>query len=140
MPSNLGWKAATKTNWLAIGVPKFLAGIGIDFDKYFIGAIDLTTLKSDPYEDAYWEIFPHSQIPSGVLNCYPKRVEAGGVDWEEWFLLDGEPHHHILSNKKFDGAKGIWVPQPGDADHPVAILDFSWHYQISEDMRPVKYI
>ena len=36
--SNGGWKAAAKKNWLAIGVPEFLAGIGIDFDKYFIEA------------------------------------------------------------------------------------------------------
>jgi hypothetical protein len=140
MQSDVGWKAAAKTNWLEIGVPEFLAGIGVDFDKYFIEAVNRSSLNVDPYDHATWEIWPHSQIPSGVLHCYPKEVKANGVNWEEWFLMDGEIHHHILSNTKFDGATGIWVPQPGDADHPVAILDFSWHYEISEDLRPLKYI
>jgi len=138
--SSVGWKAAAKTNWLAIGLPEFLAGIGIDFDKYFIEAVNASPLSADPYNDATWEIWPHSQIQSGVLHCYPKKVEPNGVNWEEWFLMDGEIHHHILSNTKFDRATAIWVPQPGDADHPVAILDYSWHYEISEDLRPLKYI
>ena len=138
--SDVGWKDAAKKNWLAIGLPEFLASIGVDFDKYFVEAVNRSKLTVDPYDDATWEIWPHSQIPSGVLHCFPKMVEASGVNWEEWFLMDGEIHYHILSNKKFDGATGIWVPQPGDADHPVAILDFSWHYEISENLRPLKYI
>ena len=138
--SKLDWKAAAKKNWLALGIPEFLAGIGVNFDKYFIEALDASPLDSDPYNDATWEIWPHSQIPSGVLHCYPKKVESTGVNWEEWFLMDGEIHHHILSNTKFDRATGIWVPQPGDVDHPVAILDYSWHYEISGDLRPLKYI
>jgi len=138
--SNLDWKAAARKNWLALGLPEFLAGIGVNFDKYFIEALDASPLNADPYNDATWEIWPHSQIPSGVLHCYPKKVEATGVNWEEWFLMDGEIHHHILSNTKFDRATGIWVPQPGDVDHPVAILDYSWHYEISGDLRPLKYI
>ena len=36
MQSDGGWKAAAKSNWLAIGLPEFLASIGVDFDKYFI--------------------------------------------------------------------------------------------------------
>jgi hypothetical protein len=97
--SDAGWKDAAKKNWLAIGLPEFLASIGLDFDKHFIEAVNKSNLSGD-----------------------------------------GEIHHQILSNKKFEGATGIWVPQPGDEDHPVAILDFSWHYEISEDLRPLKYI
>jgi hypothetical protein len=138
--SDADWKDAAKSNWLEIGLPEFLASLGVDFDKYFVEAVNKSNLSVDPYDDATWEIWPHSQIPSGVLHCFPKKVEASGVNWEEWFLMDGEIHHHILSNKKFDGATGIWVPQPGDADHPIAILDYSWHYEISENLRPLKYM
>jgi hypothetical protein len=140
MQSDVGWKAAAKRNWLAMGLPEFLESLGVDFDKFFIEAVNKSQLSVDPYDDATWEIWSHSEIPSGVLHCFPKKVEASGVNWEEWFLMDGEIHHHILSNKEFDDATGIWVPQPGDADHPLEILDYSWHYEISDDLRPLKYI
>jgi hypothetical protein len=134
------WAINTKATWRGIGMPEFLAKIGIDFVEYFVKSIDEHSHHSNPYVDSVWEIWPHSSIPSGVLHCYPKKVEADGVIWEEWFLLDGEIHHHILSNKSFAGAIGIWVPEQGDTDHPAEILNYSWHYEISDDLRPSRFI
>ena len=46
MQSDGGWKAAAKSNWLAIGLPEFLASIGVDFDKYFIEAVNRSPLNT----------------------------------------------------------------------------------------------
>ena len=133
------WIQATIRRWGEIKAEAFLQKIGIDFQSNFIGPISNSKLISDPYINSIWEIIPHSLIPAGVLHCYPKNVESEKVIWEEWFLLDNEIHHHVLSNQPIESAQEIWTPEPNDIDHPVAVLGRSWHYENSEDLRPTLY-
>ena len=133
------WIHATKTRWHELNVEFFLANIGIDFKSNFLEPITNTNKTTDPYADSIWQIIPHSLIPQGVLHCYPKRVTFEKVIWEEWFLLNNEIHHHILSNQKFDSAQGIWTPEPDDSDHPIEVLGRSWHFENSEDLQPILY-
>jgi hypothetical protein len=130
------WIAKAQERWLEIDAPKFLANIGIDFQSNFLQVLTNCSHSENPYLNCKWEILPHSVIPGGVLHCYPIKIEQSKVTWEEWFLMDGEIHHHILSNQPFEDEEGIWTPEADDQDHPVEVLGRSWHYQNSSDLRP----
>ena len=130
------WISKTIERWTEIGVQDFLSKIGIDFELNFIQTMQNCTISENPYPNSKWEIISHSVIPGGVLHCYPIKIEQSKVIWEEWFLLDGEIHHHILSNQPFENEEGIWTPEADDRDHPVEVLGRSWHYQNSSDLRP----
>ena len=133
------WITATKARWRELNAEFFLTNIGIDFESNFLEPISNTYKSTDPYANSIWQIIPHSLISQGVLHCYPKKVSSKKVIWEEWFLLDNEIHHHILSNLKFDSAQGIWTPEPDDSDHPIEVLGRSWHFENSKDLKPTLY-
>ena len=133
------WITATKARWRELNAEFFLTNIGIDFESNFLEPISNTNETTDPYANSIWQIIPHSLISQGVLHCYPKKVSSEKVIWEEWFLLDNEIHHHIISNLKFDSAQGIWTPEPDDSDHPIEVLGRSWHFENSKDLKPTLY-
>jgi len=133
------WIQATKERWKELHAEFFLTSIGVDFNSNFLETISKTTKNMDPYADSVWQIIPHSLVAQGVLHCYPKEVASKKVIWEEWFLMDNEIHHHILSNKPFDSAQGIWTPEPDDVNHPIEVLGRSWHYENSKDLRPTLF-
>ena len=133
------WITATKARWRELNAEFFLTNIGIDFESNFLEPISNTYKSTDPYANSIWQIIPHSLISQGVLHCYPKKVSSEKVIWEEWFFLDNEIHHHILSNLKFDSAQGIWTPEPDDSDHPIEVLGRSWHFENSKDLKPTLY-
>jgi hypothetical protein len=133
------WIQATKARWQELNAEFFLTSIGIDFKTNFLEPISNSNQAIDPYANSIWQIVPHSLIPQGVLHCYPKEVTSEKIIWEEWFLMDNEIHHHILSNKLFDSAQGIWTPEPNDTDHPIQVLGRSWHYENSKDLKPTLY-
>lgn len=138
-PQEQPWIQATKKRWQELNAELFLTSIGIDFNSNFIEPISNSNLTADPYLNSIWEIVPHSFVSQGVLHCFPKTVGPEKVIWEEWFLLDSEIHHHILSNHPFYSAEGIWTPKPNDADHPIKVLGRSWHYENSKDLKPTLY-
>jgi hypothetical protein len=130
------WISKTYERWLAIGAPKFLENIGIDFASQFLETIESCDFEEDPYYGSTWEIVPHSLIAGGVLHCYPLAIGNTKVTWEEWFVMDGEIRHHILSNLPFDSEQGVWTPDADDKDHPTEVLGRNWHYQNTSDLRP----
>lgn len=133
------WVQGTLERWQEIGAESFLESIGINFKTNFLEPISNSKLDVDPYANSIWQIFPHSLISKGVLHCFPKNVTSKKVIWEEWFLLENEIHHHILSNQSFESVQGIWTPEPNDIDHPIEVLGRSWHYKNSKDLRPTLY-
>jgi hypothetical protein len=138
-PVEQPWIRATKARWQELNVESFLVNIGIDFKSNFLEPISSCNLDSDPYLNSIWQIIPHSLIPQGVLHCYPKETTSQKVIWEEWFKMDNEIHHHILSNQPLASAQGIWTPEPNDTDHPIEVLGRSWHYENSKDLKPTLY-
>ena len=130
------WISKTYERWLVIGAPKFLEDIGIDFASQFLETIASCELEENPYYHSKWEIVQHSLIAGGVLHCYPLEIGTTRVTWEEWFVMDGEIHHHILSNLPFGNEQGVWTPDADDKDHPIEVLGRSWHYEKSSDLRP----
>ena len=138
-PFTRPWVSQLHDCWLQIAVPNFLESIGINFNTSFFEALSACSQTEDPYTNSIWKIIPHSVIPAGVLHCYPKKVESSRVNWEEWFLLNGEIHHHILSNFTFASEQGTWTPEADDQDHPVEVLGLTWHYENLTDFRPALF-
>jgi hypothetical protein len=56
-----------------IKAPAFLNQIGIDFESNFVNSLASAINPINPYAENFWEIWPHSQIPNGVLHCYPNK-------------------------------------------------------------------
>ena len=134
-----GWKRELHAEWIAAAAPDFLNTLGVDYERDFLDTLTRAANSSNPYSESIWKIVPNSAIPTGVLHCYPKVVDADLVTWEEWFLLEGKIRHHILSNHPFPSEEGVWTPEPGDQDHPKEVIFTSWHYMNSQDHKPALF-
>jgi len=130
------WKDELNSLWNKLAVGDFLATIGIDFDLHFQSTLSKSTKSSNPYQNHTWLIRSHSQLPEGVLHVYPNQIQEDQVIWEEWFLLDGEIRHHVLSNSALENQDGVWQPEPTDTDHPDITLNRSWNYKIEKSLNP----
>ena len=53
------------------------------------------------YSNHEWIVIQNSQVGS-VINAVPDMSIADSVPWEEWFLMGGNVHHHILFKKKYE--------------------------------------
>jgi hypothetical protein len=130
------WKLALNSTWSKENAAAFLDSIGIDFTTAFLDPLNRSKLEHNPYQNHIWQVMANSQIPQGVLHVYPIEIADAPIIWEEWFLLNGEIRHHILSNAPLDNEDGIWQPQPTDTDHPKIVLNTKWHYRNSKDLSP----
>lgn len=130
------WKVSLNSIWNSQSCPAFLKSIGVDFAKAFSDSLNNSVLEDNPYKNHIWQVMANSQIPEGVLHVYPVEIADAPVIWEEWFLLNGEIRHHILSNAPLENEDGIWQPEPTDKDHPKVVLNTQWHYRNSQDLSP----
>lgn len=131
-----GWKLSLNSIWNQENAAVFLKSIGIDFTSAFLDTLHSSTVEHNPYQNHIWQVMASSQIPEGVLHVYPIEIGSTPIIWEEWFLLNGEIRHHILSNAPLDNEDGIWQPEANDTDHPKVVINIKWHYRNSKDLSP----
>ena len=131
-----GWKLSLNSIWDQENAAAFLKSIGIDFTSAFLDPLHSSTEEHNPYQNHIWQVMASSQIPEGVLHVYPKKIGSTPIIWEEWFLLNGEIRHHILSNAPLANEDGIWQPEANDTDHPKVVINTKWHYRNSKDLSP----
>jgi hypothetical protein len=130
------WKEELGSHWKALKIEHFLSEIGVDFQTNFLQSLNNSRLNSNPYLNHTWIIQDHSQLPIGVLHAYPNQIGVDQVIWEEWFLLNGEIRHHVLSNLPLVNQDGTWQPEPTDKDNPEITLNRSWNYKIEKSLKP----
>ena len=131
-----GWKLSLNSIWDQENAAAFLKSIGIDFTSAFLDPLHSSTEEHNPYQNHIWQVMASSQIPEGVLHVYPIEIGSTPIIWEEWFLLNGEIRHHILSNAPLANEDGIWQPEANDTDHPKVVINTKWHYRNSKDLSP----
>jgi len=131
-----GWKLSLNAIWDQENAAAFLKSIGIDFTSAFLDPLHSSTEEHNPYQNHIWQVMASSQIPEGVLHVYPIEIGSTPIIWEEWFLLNGEIRHHILSNAPLANEDGIWQPEANDTDHPKVVINTKWHYRNSKDLSP----
>ena len=130
------WKLSLNAIWDQENAAAFLKSIGIDFTSAFLDPLHSSTEERNPYKNHIWQVMASSQIPEGVLHVYPIEIGSTPIIWEEWFLLNGEIRHHILSNAPLANEDGIWQPEANDTDHPKVVINTKWHYRNSKDLSP----
>ena len=55
-------------------------------------------------------------------ECPSPRGKLEELFWEEWFILDGKVHHHILSIKEPVSFEKIYQAPDADEIHPPEVL------------------
>ena len=61
---------------------------------------------------------------------------ADSVPWEEWFLMSGNVHHHILFKKKYPKSNMTWKGNLDDKEHPKQVLGILWHVYNDKNVNP----
>ena len=103
--------------------------LGIDSEIFTIPEI------SELYSNHDWLVIQNSQV-GPVINAVPEISLADSVPWEEWFLMGGNVHHHILFNKKYPKSNMTWKGSLDDNEHPKQVLGILWHVYNEEDVTP----
>ena len=90
---------------------------------------------SELYSNHEWIVIQNSQV-GPVINAVPDISIADSVPWEEWFLMSGNVHHHILFKKKYPKSNMTWKGNLDDKEHPKQVLGVTWHLFNEEDLTP----
>ena len=94
-----------------------------------------STEISELYSNHKWRVIQQSQVGE-VINAVPDISKADSVPWEEWFLMDGNIHHHILFKKKYPKSNMTWEGSLDDKEHPKQVLGILWHIYNEKDLNP----
>ena len=95
-----------------------------------------TTPKvSKLYSNHEWIVIQNSQV-GPVINTVPDISIANSVPWEEWFLMEGNIHHHILFKKKHPKSNMTWKGSLDDNEHPKQVLGILWHVYNEKNVTP----
>ena len=90
---------------------------------------------SELYSNHEWIVIQNSQVGS-VINAVPDISIADSVPWEEWFLMSGNVHHHILFKKKYPKSNMTWKGSLEDNEHPKQVLGVLWHVYNEKNINP----
>ena len=103
--------------------------LGINFEIFTRPVI------SELYSNHEWIVIQNSQV-GPVINALPDISIAESVPWEEWFLMDGNLHHHILFKKKYPKSNMTWKGSLDDDEHPKQVLGILWHVYNEKNVNP----
>ncbi|AEC01261.1 hypothetical protein [Parasphaerochaeta coccoides] len=114
------------------GVDKACERVGLDFNVVFG---DIAIHSDSPYRNHDWQVRENKDFI--VINAVPDAENVDCLFWEEWYLHEGEIHHHLLSLWKPE----VWDEQfigPEDDDlHPDIAFSRTWYVRDLKDMTPV---
>jgi hypothetical protein len=112
------------------GVDTAAAAIGLDFNLFIqAGAVEA-------YGDHHWLVMQHPVV-GAVINAVPAIDRTGSVPWEEWFLMEGALHHHILYTVKHSTSTDTWQGELDDKLHPPEVLGPLWYVYNDSDATPL---
>ena len=94
-----------------------------------------TTEISELYSNHEWIVIQNSLV-GPVINAVPDISIADSVPWEEWFLMGGNVHHHILFKKKYSKSNMTWTGSLDDNEHPKQVLGILWHVYNDKNLTP----
>ena len=103
--------------------------LGIDYEIFTTPEI------SELYANHEWIVIQNSLV-GPVINAVPDISIADSVPWEEWFLMEGNIHHHILFKKKHQKSNMTWEGSLDDNEHPKKVLGILWHVHNEKNVNP----
>ena len=106
------------------------------FNELDIQVDSETLLKK--YKDWSWTVRRCDEFPL-ILNALPPAGQLEEFFWEEWFILDGKVHHHVLSIKEPVSFEKIYQAPDADEIHPPEVLGKRWYERDFLNMEPVLF-
>jgi len=142
---NAPWKLELEKCWLDLELPRFLSQISVDFEQSFLTPLKTYDGDSNPYQGHYWTFFRLDRLPPGVFHAAPttRVIQSQPATWEEWFIEDGQLHHHTMRNHtnppiNLPANEQLisWRSPENDQEHPEEVLQIDWSYFNDSDLRP----
>jgi hypothetical protein len=104
------------------------AGLGLDFHGLFP--------TTSPYEAHEWLVKTIPRVGL-IVNAVPPEAQFRSLPWEEWYVLEGKRHHHVLYLKKPPKYDEIFQAPDHDDVHPLCTLGRKWYVIDDPDFSPV---
>ncbi len=119
---------------------QFLASIGADnyFDEMGLSINEMflsDTICINPYNLHNWELRKSGGFT--VVNAIPDEDKQDKLFWEEWYIGEGEVHHHILTLYKPPHYDEVFVCPAKDDIHPALSFGKVWYVVEDPDMKPL---
>lgn len=132
------------SEWISLlrskGIDREFEAQGFDFDSLFSSALrgggtDHGGEAAEPYASYEWLV--KKVLPFGtVINAVPPDEQMGALPWEEWYVREGKPHHHVLYLEAPRHYDEIFVAPAQDDIHPPRTLGKRWYVIEDPDMTP----
>jgi len=116
----------------SMGLEKKFEALGLDFEALF--AMPPGTDR-DPYEGYEWVVKKTGSFGT-VINAVPPDERMGDLPWDEWFVLEGTRHHHVLYLEPPERYDEVFVAPEADDIHPPRTLGKRWYVIEDPDMTP----
>lgn len=129
-----------KQKLIVAGVDLACEKMGYDFQSLFL---DRCVNGEIPYGDYYWCVYTTTTDPRVQPNIYihaiPQPDAPRELPWEEWFVMEGQFHHHVCYKEKMPPTENVVHISIDDNDHPLYTMDKVWHWYIDPDITPILY-
>jgi hypothetical protein len=116
------------------GIDRSFAELGLDLFSLFPESRDREA--TDRYGQHEWLVKTVPRVGT-IINAVPPDDKLTELPWEEWYVLDGKNHHHVLYLNEPDSYDEIFEAPAADDIHPPRTLGRNWYVVDDPDMSPV---
>jgi hypothetical protein len=116
------------------GVDRSFAELGLDLFSQF--PENKRQAATRLYGQHEW-LVKKIAIYGTVINAVPPDDQIERLPWEEWYVLEGKNHHHVLYLKKPAAYDELFEAPDADDIHPPRTLGKNWYVIDDPDMSPV---
>ncbi len=113
------------------GAQEFFNSMSLDIDELF----EADGIDSNPYREFNWELRKNDSFI--IVNAIPDENIQDRLFWEEWYIHNGEVHHHILSLWRPKDFDEIFVCPESDDIHPALSFGKKWYVVEDPEMKPM---
>lgn len=115
------------------GAEEYFDAMKLDMDELFASQ----SFDEDPYRDHNWEFRRNDSFI--IVNAIPNADLQDRIFWEEWYIHDGEVHHHVLTLWRPKDFDEIFDCPESDDIHPALSFGKRWYVVEDPEMKPVLF-
>lgn len=116
------------------GIDEDFETLGHHFNSLF--PPDRIAEKGNPYQSYEWLVKTVPRFGT-IINAVPPDDKIDELPWEEWYILEGVQHHHVLYLKEPATYDELFEAPDADDVHPPRTLGKNWYVVDDPDMSPV---
>lgn len=133
------WTDSFEKKLIIAGIDVACEIMGFPFKELFI---DGCIMEKNPYDDYYWCVYTttDSRVNHSIyIHAIPPLDSTENLPWEEWFVMEGQRHHHVCYKERTEKTVNMVEIPLTDADHPLFTVNKRWFWYIDRDIKPVLY-